>query len=251
MFEYACVVDAGVGGRKNDDRASVDGLVVESGLHAGQCNEACLAVVCDGVGGEIGGSVAADCAVRYFAQLAGQCLSPDALEAHIEQADQLVVKARLAYPQQARLSTTVAGIYLCGRDYIAFNVGDSRVYRYRKPYLAQLSLDHSLAQEQREIWGAARPGAEHIITRCLGDGGKPEIVEGKGRVLDTDLYMVCSDGVHGTLSDRGMELIFSHGINLEELCIALMKEAIHAGSCDNQSIILIRRVSHEPRNVGK
>ncbi len=44
-------------------------------------------------------------------------------------------------------TNTLAGLLLSEEDVIAFNIGDSRVYRYRPPYMEQLSADHTIDAE--------------------------------------------------------------------------------------------------------
>ena len=45
------------------------------------------------------------------------------------------------------MATTITGIYIDGNDFITFNSGDSRVYRFRNGLVRQLTHDHTILQE--------------------------------------------------------------------------------------------------------
>lgn len=65
MYEVACVVDAGAERLKNDDRAVVDGRVIDAGAYSASVQQV-LAAVCDGVGGEAFGDEAAQLTASCF-----------------------------------------------------------------------------------------------------------------------------------------------------------------------------------------
>jgi protein phosphatase len=141
------------------------------------------------------------------------------------------------------MTTTVAGLYINGDDFIAFNVGDSRIYRYRSPYISQISRDHSLKQEQIDLGLEPKPGQENVITHYLGGTrAAPEIVDGLGRVFENDVYILCSDGVWGVLKDDDFENLLSQKLSVEKSCEALISLALQKGSKDNLSIIICRRI---------
>jgi protein phosphatase len=241
MLEIACVVEAGRRTPKNDDRAAVNSNLVTQGSYAETADDKCLAIVCDGVGGEAYGNEAADIVTGIFSRISGTPLTIDIINEYIAKANEAVIAAQKTDIKHSRMSTTLAGLYINGDDFIAFNVGDSRIYRYRS-YISQISKDHSVRQEQIDLGLEPKPGHDNIITRYM--GGKhaiPEIVDGTGRVFSNDIYVLCTDGVWGVLEDDDFEKILGKESKMEEACQALVKLAFQKGSTDNLSAIIIRR----------
>ena len=242
MFRVVCIVDEGIERNGNDDRAVVCRAVVCDGFYEEE-TKTVLAAVCDGVGGEAFGGKAAEIAVTHFSLLLDLNVTEEIIRSAINEVNTLIVNAQKEDKAYARMASTIAGIYLNGDDYIAFNVGDSKVFRYRPPYIAQLSTDHSLVEDLKELGLDAKPGQEHVITRYLGGQySTPEIVDGKGKSLDCDVYLVCSDGISDVLSEIDLEELFSQPIPDGELCRKLVDMAIFKGSTDNLSAIIIRRI---------
>jgi protein phosphatase len=242
MLEIACVVEAGRRAPKNDDRAAVNSSLVSQGSYTETADKTCLAVICDGVGGEAFGNEAAEIVTDIFSRLAGTPLTMDIITGHIAKANEAVITAQKKDIKHSRMSTTLAGLYINGDDFIAFNVGDSRIYRYRS-YISQISKDHSVRQEQIDLGLEPRPGNENIITRYM--GGKraiPEIVDGADRVFANDVYILCTDGVWGVLEDNDFENILSQDCKIGEACQKLVKLALQKGSTDNLSAIIVRKV---------
>ena len=231
MLEIACMVDGGKRSPANDDRAAVNKQLVLQGFYSETVKGPSILVVCDGVGGEAYGYEAAEISANIFSNLSGAQLNADTIKENIEKANEAVIAAQKKDFKHSKMSTTIAGLYINENDFIAFNVGDSRVYRYRTPYIMQLSTDHSL------------PEQKNVITRYLGGCySKPDIVEGIGKFFDKDVFALCSDGVWGSLDSDDFEDILSQDTGLEEKCKALVSLALKKGSTDNLSIIIARRI---------
>jgi protein phosphatase len=242
MLEIACMVEAGRRAPANDDRAAVNSTLVTQGSYTETAAETCLAVICDGVGGEAYGNEAAEIVTDIFSRLSGTPLTIEIINEHIAKANEAVINAQKIDLKHSKMSTTLAGLYINGDDFIAFNVGDSRIYRYRS-YISQISKDHSVRQEQIDIGQEPKPGHENIITHYI--GGKyasPEIVDGIGRVFYNDVYILCTDGVWGVLEDDDFEKILGQNCKIEEACRSLIDLALQKGSNDNLSAIIVRKV---------
>jgi protein phosphatase len=230
MLEIACMVEGGVKSPSNDDRASVNTRLVDQGSYTETVKSMCLAVVCDGVGGEAYGYEAAEIVTDIFSRLGGTPLTVDIINKYIVKANHAVIAAQKTDFSHSKMATTIAGLYINRDDFIAFNVGDSRIYRYRS-YISQISKDHSV------------PGHENIITRYIGGTcAVPEIVEGSGMVYNNDVYILCTDGVWGVLADDDFENILSKKYTVEEACKELIALALKKESKDNLSAIIVRRV---------
>ena len=241
MFEIACVVDAGIGCHGNDDRAMVCHQVIDSGYYSTTAEQV-FAVICDGVGGEAYGYEAAGIAAKHFASLDEQQLTAEQIRQELIAADMLIRQAQQQDAAHAQMASTAAGIWLSGDDFIAFNVGDSRVYRYRPPYIAQLSTDHSLTEEMKALGLEPKPEQVHVITQYLGGAcHRPEVVDGHDMAFERDTYLICSDGISDVISDLELEEIMARNLPLKDLCWYLVEHAVEQGSEDNLSVIIVRR----------
>jgi protein phosphatase len=241
MIEIACVVEAGVEAPKNDDRAAVNGKLVSDGCYQETVENSCLVVVCDGVGGNAYGNEAAEIVANHFICLSDTQLSIELIEKQIEIANEAVRNAQRSDAEHSKMATTLAGLYIDGDDFIAFNIGDTRIYRYRS-YIAQISKDHSAQQEAIDLGLLPKSGQESVITRYIGGVyAAPEIIDGKGRVLDNDVFLLCTDGVWGVLGEDDFEDLLGKEVLLGEKCQLFVETALKNGSEDNLSIIIIRR----------
>jgi len=242
MLEIACIVEPGVRFPKNDDRAAINSKLISRGAYSETTEESCLAVVCDGVGGEAFGNEAADIVTDIFSRISGMQLTIDLIKEYIIKANEAVRNSQKTDVKHSRMATTIAGLYINGDNFLAFNIGDSRIYRFRS-YLSQISKDHSVWQEQIDSGLDPTPSQGNIITRYIGGiQAIPEIIDGVGRVFYNDVYILCTDGVWGVLGDSDFEKILSHAGKLKDVCKSFIDLALQKGSKDNLSIIIIRSV---------
>ena len=197
-------------------------------------SEPLICVVADGIGGHAAG---AEASRRVATTLLGATvpgMREDDVKTALEQANSEVYAAAAANPDFAGMGSTVAGIVFQPDGLIWFNVGDSRVYRYRDGFLRQLSIDDVPVGHD----GDRRTG---VITRSLGGSFQytPVVahVEAEPLVVGWQ-YLLCSDGLTDMVDVNGMERILqAHppGVAVN----ALFKAAMAAGRRDNISIILV------------
>ena len=245
MIGYAAITGKGIC-RKNDDRVMVNGQIIAAGAMDGIVETAVIATVCDGVGGYPFGEEAAEIVSEIFAGLNELKLTQSSIEAAVSSANAGVLAAQGIDLGHGNMSSTVAGLYINGGDFIAFNVGDSKLFRQRNSYLAQLSVDHTYAQETLDL-GLVKNKSEidekdrHKITRCIGDKRRcqPSITTGRNRVFDGDIFLICSDGLSDAVSNATIECILNEQIDLPDKCKKLFQAALQNGSRDNISVILL------------
>src|SRR4051794_32129127 len=89
------------------------------------------------------------------------------------------------------------------------HVGDSRVYRIRAGHIEQLTYDHSLVWEYARIKRMDPDDVDgipsNVIHRCLGPEPLVKVdVDGPHPLCDGDVFLVCSDGLSGQVSDLEM-----------------------------------------------
>ena len=114
------------------------------------------------------------------------------------------------------MGTTLVGLVVEERRVWVLNVGDSRCYRLRNHRLEQLTVDHSLVEEQVRMGRmthaeALRSPLRNVITRALGTQSQvtPDIFEMEAET--GDLFLLCSDGLTRELSDPEIESLLDGG----------------------------------------
>jgi len=82
------------------------------------------------------------------------------------------------------------------------HVGDSRLYRLRRGLLTQITIDHS-AENEAALGGYELPDSmKHVITRAIGGHEHTEVEQNFIDVESGDLYLICSDGLSGMVTDE-------------------------------------------------
>jgi protein phosphatase len=245
MIKFAAVTSIGVC-QKNDDRAMVNGQVISDGAIEGAAEHEIIATICDGVGGYAFGDEAAEISSKVFADVFGTEVIEQIIETAVTAANSNVLAAQETDADHRNMSSTVAGVYIKGGDFIVFNVGDSRVLRLRNSYLSQLSVDHSFSQESVSL-GLVKSSDEidekdrHTITRYIGDNirCRPSITVGEKRVFDGDVFIICSDGLSDVVTGDTMENILNERADLSACCEKLILTSLQNNSRDNISVILL------------
>jgi protein phosphatase len=217
MEKYA-ITHQGLVRSNNEDRF----LVMELG------DGALLLAVADGMGGRAGGEVAAQLTVD---SLAGFSLHPG------DTARQLggqILNANKKVCLQARCKKNLQGmgctatVALIQNDQISWgHVGDSRLYLFRKNKLHQLTTDHNIAQLMVELGEMSRNDSasspfRHILNQCVGQPDcRPDI--GRQALEPGDLVMLCTDGLHGSITDTVIAMHLDQKGSLEAKADKLVK----------------------------
>ena len=200
--------------------------------------------VCDGMGGEEYGEIAAQLAVEALGQMPPEALRGDWSE-YLRRANDLIL--RFARERQVRAGTTFAGLSLRGNQLSALNVGDSRIYLIREGKITQLSRDHTEFQAMVEAGIFApsdfhKTSAHNRLTQYLGVDPRelepePHRVELKAK--ENDRYVLCTDGLYGAVSDEDIQRIAVRETNPAVACDALVRMAEEQGSRDNITVLLV------------
>ena len=75
--------------------------------------------------------------------------------------------------RSVRLGTTIALVVISDEFVRAYNIGDSRIYKFQDGILLQLSEDHTVAEQKRKMGlltdeQAKHDKSRHVLTRYLG-----------------------------------------------------------------------------------
>ena len=226
-------------GRKRDSNEDAFAYSVEHGVY----------VVCDGMGGaaagEIASSMAVDETMRLLTRDAAGGPQPATAEKAIQSANRAIYSRARRNPKLSGMGTTLVALVAEERRVWMLNVGDSRGYRLRNRTLEQITLDHSLVEEQvragrMSTSEAERSPLKNLITRALGTQSRVSAdvfaLEGE----PSDLFLLCTDGLSRELSHELIESMLSIDLPLEELCTRLVRAANQAGGQDNITCMLVR-----------
>jgi PPM family protein phosphatase len=202
--------------------------------------------VADGMGGAKAGEVASSLAIEALAEGAEDESPPEALLTQIARdANRRIYEMAHSDESRRGMGTTFTAAMVVGDDVSIGHVGDSRAYRWRDDQLEQLTKDHSLVAELERTGQITPEAAEHhpqrsIITRALGPEPDVEVdtytVPGK----DGDVFLLCSDGLTGMISDDEVAAIMRGPGTLEEKADALVQAANQNGGKDNITVVLFR-----------
>ena len=208
-----------------------------------------LFVLADGMGGAQAGEVASQTAVGVFSDQGGLPDGPgtyeERLAALVAQANGRVYSQAQSEDQFAGMGTTLTVAYVGEDDLAIAHVGDSRFYVLRDGELEQLTDDHSLVGELvRRGQISAEEAEDHpqrsIITRALGIEGEVTVDHFSWPVRDGDVFLLCSDGLTGMVSDAGVTEILAEAPSLAVAAQQLVTAANEAGGRDNITVILFR-----------
>ncbi|MEZ6048132.1 MAG: protein phosphatase 2C domain-containing protein [Planctomycetaceae bacterium] len=206
-----------------------------------------LFIVADGMGGHAVGELASKIAVdsvphNYYKSLPSGVPNEELRNAIIS-ANAAIYERSSANHEFQRMGTTCSSLVLGPHGAIVGHVGDSRVYRVRGERIDQLTADHSLEWElQKEAKGDVDPSlfsrSRHVITRSLGPERVVEVdIEGPYPILPGDVYIVCSDGLTGHLSDDEIGMICRE-LDSGEACKLMVNLANLRGGVDNISVVV-------------
>jgi protein phosphatase len=205
-----------------------------------------LFIVADGMGAHAAGELASKLAVDTIPltyQKNRDKPAHVALQKAIQEANQVIHNRGQANPDFQGMGTTTSALLLLPRGAIVAHVGDSRVYRLRGSQLEQLSFDHSLVWELTAAGQitAGNPNIpRNIITRSLGPNPDVEVdLEGPFPVTVGDVFLLCSDGLSGEVSDEEIGTILQC-LPPEEAVQLLVDLANLRGGPDNITVIVAR-----------
>lgn len=221
-----------------------------------------LYLVADGMGGHNAGEVASRLAVeaiRGFMSLSREGddftwpygLNPtlsfqaNRLMTAVKLANRRVFKAGESRDEYTGLGTTVVAALVTGSLLTFAGVGDSRIYLLSDGRFDQITEDDS--------WVATvlgrQPGADkaalaehpmrHVLTNVLGAREPLEMDVAERALSPGDRLLLCSDGLHGSLSDETMAATLRQHDGVEAAANALVEAALAAGAPDNVTALVV------------
>ena len=202
-----------------------------------------LVGVADGMGGHRGGEEASSGARDVLTELlADKAPSQLALRQAIGAANRRLFLRQQEEENLAGMGTTLTVLWISDEEVIVGHVGDSRAYRMRDGEMTQLTRDHSMVAEMvREGMLTPEAAACHpmrnVITRAVGTEEGVEVDMLAEKRCAGDLWLVCSDGLHGMVDDEKMLAILKDN-DPDEAADKLIEAALEAGGRDNISLAI-------------
>lgn len=220
----------------------------EDAIELSEKNGGLLAVLCDGVGGDHGGDLAARIALKsaiHFFAASDSIDYLDRVKLAIEGSNSFVLNHSSASAPIKNMATTLEMIFI--KDHLAYwgHIGDSRIYHLRSNRLTQLTKDHSLVQKLLDEGYISQKQSENhpqknVIIKALGEGEsiEPDISKVKFNESESNRFFLCSDGVSNLISNSELEKILLIK-NLDEVNEKIKKMVKLRGAVDDYSFIVI------------
>ena len=146
-----------------------------------------LFAIADGMGDSGFGAVAAEKALEVLERnFPLKDFDKEEIEEIFKKANKEVMNT--VYEMGGITGTTLSAMFLKGDNYIIGHTGDSKIYRYRRGELKQLTED---TVEERK-------GRKKV--KALGTDWNPPIVIKRGKVIPGDIYLLVSDGIEKLLT---------------------------------------------------
>lgn len=208
-----------------------------------------LMIVADGMGGHRGGATASRLATETVkAQYLGSETDDiaAALQDSLTRANAKVFSESQSNADLRGMGTTTSALVVRGHDAWFGHVGDSRIYMVRGGEIRQLTDDHSLvATMVREGLLTAAEAENHprrnVLQRSLGVSEQVEAdVRGPFPVQENDIFILCSDGLHGLVKEEEMAEVAT--LPIAQAASEFVRRALDRGAPDNVTVIVAKVV---------
>lgn len=241
MLKLSAITDTGLKRRDNQDTYR---------LYQAEGKTVC--VVCDGVGGAAGGSLASTLAAERYISAITPLMRPDMTAQQLREASSFAVaSAHRAVEERARqaadlseMGTTLVAAAAYDGGVVISNVGDSRAYHITPQGITQVTRDHSYVETMLQRGYITADQALHHpkrnqITRALGLGTDAQC-DGYICPLSVGEYiLLCTDGLVNTVTDQ--ELLEHIAQGAEGCLERLLELAKDRGAPDNVTAVLMQQ----------
>lgn len=216
-------------------------------------------VVCDGMGGHVGGKMASSIAVRSIIEhlKKEKYATPyEAMDGALQYANMQILGYANEHPELKGMGTTACILILQDDCAYIAHVGDSRIYLYlgKEKQLHRITKDHSFVQTLVDAGQIKDEEAEHHpnknrILKALGI--KPELqptfnYQNKPILpKNGDIFLICSDGLSGMISEKTIADVLGSKQTIEQKGDLLIEKALkgedgYPGGQDNITVELIK-----------
>jgi PPM family protein phosphatase len=221
-----------------------------------------LCCVADGMGGHSSGEIASKIAVEELAEFfrmtsrdqdatwpfkmeKSRNYDENRLATGIKLANKSIFDKASGDIRYKGMGTTIVSVHFTDDSAYVAHVGDSRVYFFRQGVLKQVTEDHSLLNDYLKAKKLTPEEIENfphknVIVRALGMKETVVVDVAKVEPHPGDVFLLCSDGLSGMVSDQAMQDLLARTPELEKACSQLIDMANAAGGNDNVTCVLAR-----------
>jgi PPM family protein phosphatase len=248
LFPLAAMrTDVGVVRERNEDSAHVD----ERGR---------FVIVADGMGGHGAGDVASQMAVALvrdsmeeeaplFHAYAldptpeGRSLLASNMRRIVERANTEVFERSEREPDLHQMGSTLELVAVAGNEAFIAHVGDSRTYLVRNGKIAQLTVDHTVAETMRRAGTINQEEARvspmrSVLSNAIGVTPTVTVELLRVELKPGDRLLVCSDGLHDYFTREELAIHIAAG-DLDAVLARMIDHARRGGGHDNITGIII------------
>lgn len=215
-------------------------------------NEILLAAVADGMGGLKHGEMASRCIVKnldYWWQETIETMQKEPELSRINDMISFVIEnshieiRREINRLHTTMGTTLSLLFLWKNEYVAKQIGDSRIYLLDKGEAYQITVDQTWCQEEVDAGRMTKEemktnGKRHILSNALGAEEDFYIKTITGTVRHKQRLLLCSDGYYSYLDKKELQ----RGLlskNLQNVLEKSRKRIRKGEAEDNLTAILI------------
>lgn len=219
-------------------------------MHGNQTSGS-LAVVCDGMGGVVGGEIASKIVCETFYDFPVYCdgIKPfnagsnrKRLERLIQVANHKIRNFVRHHPRYKGMGTTVSALLFLEDKFVIAHVGDSRIYRLRDHQLTRLTRDQTLRDHLLQT-GKISPDeafghpSGHILMQAVGASAHLRCIQSQvDDLTGGDVFLICSDGLSDLVRDDEIQDALLTN-TFEQVCGDLVRLALQRGGSDNITVI--------------
>ena len=217
-----------------------------------------LAAVADGMGGHLGGEVAARIAVEHLLEAYRNDRTTQGLLAAVSDANDAIYQRSRSDRSLRGMGTTLTAAALVGDEpdgqlrLALVNVGDSRGYLLDRAEkrVHKLTEDHSVVEEMVRSGEltpeeAAVHPHRHILTRVLGIEPNIETDCWELDLQPGSVLLLCSDGLTNELGEQEIAQVLVENADIESAASELVRLALQRGGTDNVTVVVVEVVADD------
>jgi len=207
-----------------------------------------LYLVADGMGGAQAGEHASRLAAETIEQAVkqnGKAMDSEGLVDAFGRANQRVMDAASNDPDMEGMGTTLVAAVENGGDLLIASVGDSRVYTFENGNLRTITEDQTWVNEVGRRLGIDEENLKnhpmrHVLTMAIGVSDNLRVHTHRIHPSPGMLILLCSDGLHGVVSEEELKKALASQGSLEAKSKELIAMARSRGGPDNITTVLLR-----------
>lgn len=203
--------------------------------------------VADGLGGHYRGDRASRMVVDVLASLEPAATVSAALGmamTGLERVNEDLCRSATETQGGALSGSTVVLLSIRQQEWGVLWAGDSRAYLLRAGVLSALTRDHSAGMTESSQPPSPEPQpSTGVVTRAIGAEATLLLEQSSGMLDAGDRFLLCSDGLHGTLSHAALLGVLQANPEPRAAVDSLLAAATAAGAKDNITAVVINAIA--------